>query len=176
MRFVEFFFDVKSISNENNEILMAQLADLGFDSFENTDENLKAYILFEKINNQLLKKIKNNLIIENINFHFKNLENKNWNDVWESNFSPVFFSLGVIRAPFHTISKKLKYNIIIKFQLKHPQVIYFPLFAEVRLFPARLTLLPPPFVDLFFREPATIRRLILRLGLRFLFILVFLLR
>jgi len=113
MIFVEFSFDVKSISVKDSEILIAQLLDLGFDSFENTNEVLKAYILTEKVNDDLLKKIRINLVVKNLNFYFKNLENKNWNDVWESNFDPVFFQSGVIRAPFHSIKKNIKYDIII---------------------------------------------------------------
>ena len=63
MTFVEFSFDIKPISNSDTEILIAQLLDLGFDSFENSDKNLKAYILNEKINEGLLRGIKNNLKI-----------------------------------------------------------------------------------------------------------------
>ena len=113
MTFVEFSFDLKSISNSDTEILIAQLLDLGFDSFENTDKNLKAYILNEKINEGLLREIKNNLKIKNLDFQFQNLQNKNWNSVWESNFEPVFFPSGVIRASFHSIKIKPKYDIII---------------------------------------------------------------
>ena len=48
MKFVEFFFDLKSISEEENEILIAQLFDLGFDSFEDANHYLKCYILAKK--------------------------------------------------------------------------------------------------------------------------------
>ena len=113
MTFVEFSFDLKSISNSDGEILIAQLSDLGFDSFENTDRNLKAYILNDKINEGLLGKIRNNLVIKNLDFELQNLESKNWNNTWESNFQPVFFQSGVIRASFHFIKKKPKYDIII---------------------------------------------------------------
>ena len=113
MKFVEFYFDLKYISNYDSEVLIAQLLDLGFDSFENKDESLKGYILNEKVSEDLLKKIRNNLIVKDPVFKFKNLENKNWNKTWEKNFDPVFFKSGVIRASFHSIEEKLKYDIII---------------------------------------------------------------
>ena len=86
MKFVEFFFDLQSISEEENEILIAQLFDLGFDSFEDAEHYLKCYILVEKVDDNLFQNIKNNLLIKNLNFKYKNLENKNWNSFWESNF------------------------------------------------------------------------------------------
>lgn len=113
MKFVEFYFDLKYISNYDSEVLIAQLLDLGFDSFENKDESLKAYILNKKVSEDLLKKIRNNLIVKDPIFKFKNLENKNWNKTWEKNFDPVFFKSGVIRASFHSIKEKLKYDIVI---------------------------------------------------------------
>ena len=113
MKFVEFFFDLKSISKEENEILIAQLFDLGFDSFEDANNYLKCYILSEKIDGNLFQNIKNNLLIKNLNFEYKNLENKNWNSFWESNFKPVFFESGVIRTSYHIIKKNVKYDIII---------------------------------------------------------------
>ncbi len=113
MTFVEFSFDLKDVSNSDSEVLTAQLLDLGFDSFENTENNLKAYILDKKLSDNLLQKIRNNLIVKNPDFDVKNLENKNWNNTWESNFEPVFFDSGVIRASFHSIKELPKYDIII---------------------------------------------------------------
>ena len=113
MKFIEFFFDLKSISKEENEILIAQLFDLGFDSFEDTNNYLKSYILEEKVDDNLFQNIRNNLLIKNLNFEYKKLENKNWNSFWESNFKPVFFESGVIRTSCHKIKKNIKYDIII---------------------------------------------------------------
>ncbi len=113
MKFVEFYFDLKLFSAQSSDVLIAQLFDLGFDSFENLDGYLKAYILNKKVNKDLFKKIKNDLIIKNPDFSYKNLEDKNWNDTWESNFEPVFFQSGVIRSSFHSIKESPKYDIII---------------------------------------------------------------
>tara|TARA_Y100001954_G_scaffold225767_1_gene266787 strand:+ start:80 stop:916 length:837 start_codon:yes stop_codon:yes gene_type:complete len=113
MKFVEFFFDLKSISKEENEILIAQLFDLGFDSFEDANHYLKCYISEERVDSNLFQNIKNNLLIKNLNFEYKNLENKNWNCFWESNFKPIFFESGVIRKSYHKIKKNIKYDIII---------------------------------------------------------------
>ena len=107
MKFVEFFFDLQSISEEKNEILIAQLFDLGFDSFEDAENYLKGYILVEKVDDNLFLNIKNNLLIKNLNFKYKNLENKNWNS-FGNQILNQFFESGVIRTSFHKIKKKNK--------------------------------------------------------------------
>lgn len=113
MKILEFFFDLKGISDYDSQILIAQLFDLGFDSFEESENHIKTYIFKKKATKVLLKRLKKHLIVKNINFSFSELENKNWNHIWESNFSPVYFKSGIIRAPFHMKDNSVKYDVII---------------------------------------------------------------
>ena len=113
MKFLEFFFDIKNVSADKSEILIAQLFDLGFDSFEESDLYLKAYILEEKITKILIKRLKRDLIVKDIIFYSSTLLEKNWNNIWESNFSPIYFESGMIRAPFHKKNNLFKYDVII---------------------------------------------------------------
>jgi ribosomal protein L11 methyltransferase len=88
------------------EILIAQLADYGFDGFVDTETGIQAYCnsansLFEKaIQNTLISEISSNF---KLNYTKKIIKHQNWNALWESDFQPVNVDdkLHII-APFHS--------------------------------------------------------------------------
>lgn len=96
------------------EILLAELSQLEFEMFEETDIGLVAYIeehLF------LEKKILDLSIFNSkefkISFTKKKIKNQNWNKRWESNFDAVEINSScTVRAPFHEKSNK-QFDIII---------------------------------------------------------------
>ena len=88
------------------EILTAELADLGFESFVDTEDGIQAYGLLKNI--ELDTVVKNSILsYENEGVHFeftqKVIPHQNWNAVWESDFHPVEVEeyLTII-APFHS--------------------------------------------------------------------------
>ena len=96
------------------EIVIAMLNEIGFDSYIESLEGLKAYIkndLFDKcIFNETMLKLDG---LVGLTYHILQLEDNNWNKEWENNFSPVHISDNcVVRAPFHS-SYDIKYEIII---------------------------------------------------------------
>ena len=113
MKFIEFIFNTNSCSLNEIEIIISQLYLLDFDSFEESNKVLKAYISSDKYDNHLIKKINENDIFKKYSFQINNLENKNWNNIWEANFKPVVFDDIIIRAPFHKIEKKSNFDIVI---------------------------------------------------------------
>ena len=113
MKFIEFIFNTNSCSLNEIEIIISQLYLLDFDSFEESNKVLKAYISSDKYDNYLIKKINENDILKKYSFQINNLENKNWNNIWEANFKPVVFDDIIIRAPFHKIDKKSNFDIVI---------------------------------------------------------------
>tara|TARA_Y100001978_G_scaffold200289_1_gene216278 strand:+ start:594 stop:1427 length:834 start_codon:yes stop_codon:yes gene_type:complete len=113
MKFIEFIFNTNSCSLNEIEIIISQLYLLDFDSFEESNKVLKAYISSDKYDNHLIKKINENDILKKYSFQINNLENKNWNNKWEANFKPVVFDDIIIRAPFHKIDKKSNFDIVI---------------------------------------------------------------
>ena len=113
MKFIEFIFNTNSCSLNEIEIIISQLYVLDFDSFEESNKVLKAYISSDKYDNHLIKKINENDILKKYSFQINNLENKNWNNIWEANFKPVVFDDIIIRAPFHKIDKKSNFDIVI---------------------------------------------------------------
>lgn len=103
-------------TQQNNDVLIALLNDLQFDSYDETNKNeLKAYINKELFNEPALNELISTLpLFENISFDISDLENKNWNEEWESNFEPIIIGNEcVVRAPFHQATNA-KYELIIE--------------------------------------------------------------
>ena len=97
------------------EILIAELGYAGFESFVETEEGVTAYIQKEEWNASILDEIQ---ILNSeefqIVFTFNEIEQTNWNEEWEKNFSPIVVdNLCTVRAPFHE-KPKTKYDIIIE--------------------------------------------------------------
>lgn len=97
-----------------NEILIAQLFNLGFDSFQELDESSEGYILDELITDVLNQEVSKIAKTFDAEYTIEKLENKNWNEIWESNFDPV--SVGdfcTVRADFHEADESVQHDIII---------------------------------------------------------------
>jgi ribosomal protein L11 methyltransferase len=115
MDYIEFNFTI-SPKESGNEILAATLADIGFESFVETENGLLAYIPDTKFSMNEVEKLD---ILKNkefdIKFIYKNIIDKNWNEEWESSYSPVVIAgKCYVRAPFHPQIEKYKYEIIIE--------------------------------------------------------------
>ena len=96
---------------EQKDILVAQLADAGFEGFEEADDKLEAFISRSAYNRSLLEEI---TFKYQLSFKEASIENINWNQVWESNFQPVIVGHFVaIRADFHPPINKVEHEIII---------------------------------------------------------------
>jgi ribosomal protein L11 methyltransferase len=86
------------------EILIADLANNGFESFVETEEGFKAYGSEGEID--FNDPLKGTLLIEphdfKVGIETTVIPQKNWNAVWESDFKPVFVEdYCTILAPFH---------------------------------------------------------------------------
>lgn len=99
---------------EEKDLILAYLSDLNFEGFIEQEDSLIGYIRIEEFDNfksyfQSIKHLFTNLIYET-----EFVEEKNWNEVWESNYEPVIINDQVlIKAPFHKISNKYEYEITI---------------------------------------------------------------
>ena len=97
------------------EILIAQLSQLGFDSFQEHENGISAYV-DSKISSEIDTK---DIQILNtgefkISFEITSVEKQNWNIKWESNFEPIYVdNICCVRAPFHPKSD-YKYDLVIE--------------------------------------------------------------
>lgn len=98
-----------------SEILIAELGELPFDSFIETENGFSAYIPKENWTENILEDI---YILNNpefkISYTIEEIEQKNWNAEWEKNFDPIDVDgLCHVRAPFHP-KTQAKYDIVIE--------------------------------------------------------------
>ena len=85
------------------EILIAELSELGYDSFVENDDELLAYITEGESDKSVLAKMEI-LTLDNFEVSFERtvIKDQNWNAKWEEDYSPVMIDNRVsIRAPFH---------------------------------------------------------------------------
>lgn len=97
------------------EILIAQLSQLGFDSFQEHENGISAYV-DSKISSEIDLKDIQILNSEEfkISFEITSVEKQNWNIKWESNFEPIYVdNICCVRAPFHPKSD-YKYDLVIE--------------------------------------------------------------
>ena len=97
------------------DILIAELGEVGFESFVETEEGLNAYIQKTDWNSKILNDIQilNSHEFE-IKYTFEEIEQTNWNEEWEKNFNPIIVDdLCSVRAPFHS-KPQTQYDIVIE--------------------------------------------------------------
>ena len=102
---------IHSHSSEIIEILIALLADKGYEGFQEEENILNAFIAKQDFNAEELQTILDTFqLTATINI----IEKTNWNKEWEQNFSPVIVSdFCTVRADFHELEIQTPYEIII---------------------------------------------------------------
>jgi ribosomal protein L11 methyltransferase len=96
---------------EQKEILIAQLADAGYEGFEETDTTLDAFIREPNFDIKLLNEI---AFKYQTSYSSSKIAETNWNQIWESSFEPVVVDDYVaIRADFHQPIISTKFEIVI---------------------------------------------------------------
>jgi len=114
VKYLEFKFKVSPIEPWK-DILEAELGEIGFESFADTDEGVDAYVQEENFDEDSFNdmSVLSNGLCE-IKFEKNKVIPKNWNEEWEKNFSPINVDdRCVIRAPFHEATNA-DYEIIIE--------------------------------------------------------------
>jgi ribosomal protein L11 methyltransferase len=106
---------VISASPEQVDILLAELGEIHFDIFEDSDTGLIAYCQTDLFDPSLFAEvIKKYEVLGPISFQINEIEKQNWNAVWESNYDPIRISnLVFIRANFHESEPGYEMEIVI---------------------------------------------------------------
>ena len=95
------------------DILIAELGELNYDSFEEMEHELHAYVEESLFEHAALTSVLQRYGISG-DFKVEKLDNINWNLQWEKNFDPVFIPGKVqIRATFHQPQPDYTYDIVI---------------------------------------------------------------
>jgi len=112
MQYLEFKINCKE---DFREILIAELAEVGFDSFLETDTGLDAYIEEKSFQRESFQEVVNRYqgsadieVIEGV------MEKVNWNEEWEKHYDPIAVGEEVyVRASFHSAKSEFKHEILI---------------------------------------------------------------
>ena len=112
--YLEFQFKIEPLQPAS-EILIAELGYLGFESFVETEDGVTAYIPVEEYEEDLLANVH---ILQSeefeITYEKNEIEQVNWNEEWEKNFSPILVDdICSVRAPFHP-EPDVDYDIVIE--------------------------------------------------------------
>ena len=98
-----------------SEILIAELGELPFESFIETENGFSAFIQKDLWHENILADL---FILDNpefkIDYSFEEIEQVNWNEEWEKNFEPIEVDgKCYVRAPFHE-KTDAAYDIVIE--------------------------------------------------------------
>jgi len=115
MQYVEIKCYVQPLE-AGSEVLVALLADIGCESFMEFEEGVMAYVPKKDFKKELLEMLP---IPEDAGFTYRyeisEIEDQNWNAVWESNYEPVLIeNQCYIHAPFHEVRKDVAYDILVE--------------------------------------------------------------
>src|SRR5689334_4469982 len=122
-----------------SEILMAEIAEAGFDTFMEIEKGFEAYGEEKKIDVALVENIqKKYKHVNPLLLFYEKVEKQNWNKEWEKNVEPINVDDKVlVRASFHAPVPSIPFEIIItpkmSFGTGHHQTTYLMLRAQLGL-------------------------------------------
>lgn len=107
-------FKIKCLE-EFREILIAELAEIGFDSFLETEEGIDAYAAESEFDRAKFDElIASYQEAAQLSLTEGVMPRVNWNEEWEKNYDPIAVDqLVYVRASFHQTQPDFKYEIVI---------------------------------------------------------------
>lgn len=120
MDYIAVHIRIEPFSEERAEIVEAEIADLGFDSFTVEDPFLNAFIPKEQFSEPMLKTMLSAFVAGDfcVSHTVELVKEQNWNAAWESDFEPVVVGEEVtVKATYHKDLPKTRYNIVIDPQM-----------------------------------------------------------
>lgn len=120
MDYIAVHVKIEPFSEERAEIVEAEIADLGFDSFTVEEPFLNAFIPKDQFSEPNLKTVLS--AFDAADFHLSHtvelVKEQNWNAAWESDFEPVVVGGEVtVKATYHKDLPRTRYNIVIDPQM-----------------------------------------------------------
>ena len=120
MDYIAVHIKIEPFSEERAEIVEAEIADLGFDSFTVEEPCLNAFIPKEQFSEPNLKTLLS--AFDSAEFRVSHtvelVKEQNWNAAWESDFEPVVVGGEVtVKATYHKDLPKTRINVVIDPQM-----------------------------------------------------------
>lgn len=115
MQYIQVTFSFVNIQEYQQDLLISELAEIGFNTFEDTDNGFSAFI---DDSNYSQYNLTDALIQFENEFEYAytvtEIEAENWNEEWEKNFEPLIINdTCYVRATFHAPQPQYQYEIVI---------------------------------------------------------------
>src|SRR5690554_1066574 len=116
MHYIQVQFHSLPSTETITDILSAQLADIGFETFVMQEDVLEAYVPASLFTAEKIDALLSGFPMKaEISWNYNVMEDKNWNEVWEKNyFEPIVIGdQCCIHSSFHPIEGTYDYRILI---------------------------------------------------------------
>jgi ribosomal protein L11 methyltransferase len=115
MQYIQVTFSFAAIEEYQQDLLVAELADIGFNTFEDTDEGFSAFTDAASFDEQSLKQSLKQFEGQfEYTYTVAEIAAENWNETWEKNFEPLIIDdQCYVRATFHAARPEFPYEIVI---------------------------------------------------------------
>lgn len=115
MNYYELLFTTIPTEDYQQDMLINNLGEIGFDTFEELEFGFKAYIPADDFNEAVLNEaLSAYRDMFTFSYEITLIPQKNWNAVWESNFEPIFIKDKIyVRATFHEARPEFAFEIVI---------------------------------------------------------------
>ncbi|GAO31414.1 50S ribosomal protein L11 methyltransferase [Geofilum rubicundum] len=116
MQYIKVTAEIIPFSTDKAEILMAFLAEMGFESFIETNTGIEAFIQAKDFDEASLNHLSIPMEDTQLLFQHEVMADKNWNEEWEKNyFQPIVVkNMCVVRSPFHAPKPNIPLEIVIE--------------------------------------------------------------
>lgn len=117
MDYIELKVSLTPFSQDLSDILVAELADAGFESFDDIENGFNGYIQENLFNADIAHTV-NQIALDfgaTATVEHQKIVTQNWNALWESNFDPIVVDDEcILLAHFHTEDRPYKYKIVME--------------------------------------------------------------
>lgn len=117
MFYTELTFHITPYVEDITDVLIAELGNLGYDSFSYENDGFKAYIPTKDFQEKLVDEMDTLTYLRSlytITWEKAEIENQDWNKIWEENFTPILVKDRIlVRAGFHPTMNGIEHEIII---------------------------------------------------------------
>ena len=115
MQYIQVTFTFGKIEDYQKDLLINDLAESGFNTFEDTDTGFSAFIEFDLYSQISLTAVLSKFEDEfTYTYTVEEIEGQNWNEEWEKNFQPLIIGdQCYVRATFHPAQPQYAYEIVI---------------------------------------------------------------
>ena len=114
MNYYELLFTTITTEDYQQDLLINTLGEIGFDTFEELEFGFKAYIPVDDFDRAVLDEaLEAYRDMFTFSYEVILIPQKNWNEVWESNFEPIAIKDKIfVRATFHEPRPEFEFEIV----------------------------------------------------------------